>query len=161
MSKKSTTLIAAFFILLISGMFIYAHLKEKELEQPDSSQNPTEKPAEVDMYAYIDRVDAKHYYIEGTHTFVGEIVLPTPCDLLEVNSVVRESYPEQVTLEFTVINNSNDCAKQLTNQRYKTEVTASEEASFTATFMGREIVLNIIPAAEGELPEDFELFIKG
>ena len=161
MSKKSITLIVAFFILLISGMFIYAHLKEKELKEIDIPQNPTEKPTEVNMYAYLDRIDAKHYFIDGTHTFVGEVVMPTPCDLLEVNSVVRESYPEQVVLEFSVINNTDDCVKQLTNQRFKAEVTASEVASFTATFMERDIILNLIPATERELPEDFELFIKG
>ena len=54
------------------------------------------------------------------------------------------------------------CAQVMTTQRFMTQpITASAEATVTATFMGRQIELNLIPAAEGETPEEFELFIKG
>lgn len=87
--------------------------------------------------------------------------MPTPCDLLNTEVTIMESYPEQVVVDFSVINNADVCAQVVTAQRFKVEFSAAEEASISARFMGRDIELNLIPAAEGELPEDFEVFIKG
>lgn len=160
MSQKSIVLTVILFAILIAGMFVYAYLKKNELQ--NTKIEPT-KPAEEEQVLYPDitRVDAKHYYTDGVHTLVGEINFPTPCDLLEAEAVVMESYPEQVLINFEVINNSDTCAQVITAQRFKVEAQASLEASFSARFIGRDIELNLIPAAEGEVPEDFELFIKG
>lgn len=158
MSQKSIILITVLFVLIVMGMFIYAHLKKTELrEQPNNPEVVVEK----NPYDYIDRIDAKHYFVDNVHTLVGEVNMPTPCDLLVAESEVRESYPEQVVIKFTVINNSDTCIQQITTQRFKVEANASLNASFSATFMGQAIDLNLIPAAPGEKPEDFEVFIKG
>jgi len=157
MDKRSIILVVSVFLLIVVGMFVYAFLKSGEIAVP-VVVTPVE---EVVPYANITRIDAKHFYIDGVHTFAGQIELPTPCDLLEVESVVAESYPEQITLNFTVINNSEMCAQVITAQRFKVSATASAEAIVHATFMGRPVELNLIPAAAGETPEEFEVFIKG
>ena len=160
MDKRTILLVVSFFLLIIVGMFVFAYLKRAEMVQTPVVETPVEE--EVVLYPGITRIDAKHYIIDGEHTFAGELVLPTPCDLLEVDTTVRESYPEQIVLNFNVINNSEMCAQVMTTQRFMTEsVAASPEATVTATFMGRVIELNLIPAAPGERPEEFELFIKG
>ena len=159
MSQKSIILTVVLFALLIVGMFIYAHLKSSELEVVTVTASQEEE-APV-LYPDITRVDAKHFNIDGKHTFVGEIVFPSPCDFLETDAIVMESYPEQLILDFSVINNSHSCVEIQTAQRFKIDVVASENASFKARFMGRDIELNLIPAAEGEFPDDFEIFIKG
>ena len=147
------------FALIVAGMFIFAYLKKQEVSAPAPVASST--PTVVVPYADITRIDAKHYFINGVHTFVGEIPFPTPCDLLESTAVVMESYPEQIRLDFTVINNAEMCAQVVTAQRFLVTATASEQATTTATFMGRPVELNLVPAAPGEKPEDFELFIKG
>jgi hypothetical protein len=157
MDKRSIVLVVVLFALVVAGMFIFAYLKKTEIAEVPV----VVEKEEVSPYANIERIDAKHYYIDGTHTFVGEVVMPTPCDLLEVEALVMESFPEQIKLDFKVINNSESCAQILTTQRFKVEATASSEATVSGTFMGRPIILNLIPAAAGELPEEFELFIKG
>lgn len=159
MDKKTITLILIFFAVLVAGMFTFAYLKKTEIEV----EAPTEvtEPIVEDAYASITRIDGKHYFIDGVHTVVGEVPMPTPCDLLEVDALVAESYPEQITLAFSVINNSDTCIEETTPQRYMVSATASGEAGFKATFMGRPVELNLIPAAPGETPEEFELFIKG
>ena len=139
---------------------MYANLKKGELEQVEIPTEQLEQQI-VDPYADITQIDAKHYYIDGKHTIVGEVNMPTPCDLLEANAVVMESFPEQVRIDFTVINNAETCAQVVTAQRFKVEAIAGTDATFTATFMGRDIILNLIPAAKGETPDEFELFIKG
>lgn len=157
MDKKTIILVVSIFALIVAGMFIFAYLKKGEtLTEPVTEEQEEEMP-----YAGITRIDAKHFYIDGVHTFVGELTLPTPCDLLEVDSAVMESFPEQVRLNFNVINNAEVCAQVMTTQRFMVEVVASSEATVSASLMGREVVLNLIPAAPGETPEEFELYIKG
>lgn len=161
MSQKSIILVVTLFVLIVAGMFVYANLKKNELNNKDMA-NQVEVTEDQELpYPDITRIDAKHYYIDGTHTLVGEINFPTPCDLLEANAVVMESFPEQVRVDFNVVNNSDTCVQVVTAQRFKVEAVASDEATFSAKFMGRDVELNLIPAATGEVPEEFELFIKG
>jgi len=157
MDKRTIILVVTLFALIVGGMFLYAYLKRAEIKEAPVVL----EQEEVVPYALVETIDAKHYYIDSVHTFVGEVVLPTPCDLLEVEALVMESYPEQVRLDFSVINNSESCAQILATQRFKVEAKASSEAKISATFMGRNIPLNLIPAGAGETPDEFELFIKG
>ncbi len=156
MEKRTIILIVALFALVVIGMFTYTYIKKSEMSQIPVVETPVlnEDPLGV-------HIDAKHFYIDGVHTFVGEMTMPTPCDLLEVNSVVQESYPEQVRLDFTVINNSKTCEQIATNQRFMISVTASPEAKFSATYLGKPAELNLVPAGQGETPDEFEIYIKG
>lgn len=138
--------------------------------QPDTTvSDPVEIGEEQDAideqdqrFAHIDRISAVHFFDDGSHTFAGEIDMPTPCDLLEVDAVVMESFPEQIRLEFSVISEDTDlCAQVITPQRFMVQVDASEEATVTAELMGRSVELNLREAQPGETPDDFELFIKG
>jgi hypothetical protein len=157
MDKRAIILVVTLFILIVAGMFFYAYLKRGEIVE--SPVTVVEK--ETIAYPEVVRIDAKHYFIDGKHTFVGEIQLPTPCDLLEAGAVVMESFPEQIRLNFKVINNAQTCAQVVTAQRFKVSAVASVDAAVSAMFMDREVQLNLIPAAAGETPEEFELFIKG
>ncbi len=147
-------------ILVIAGMFMFAYFKKNELKEATPSVPRVQEPV-TSPYDSISRIDAKHFFSNGVHTIVGEILMPTQCDLLNWNSRVAESFPEQVTVHFTVVNNDDSCAQVVTPQRFKESFTASVGASINATFQGRSIELNLIPADPSETPEDFELFIKG
>lgn len=154
------TLAIVLFIVLIAGMFIFAFMWQRSDTQPQTNNEPSQQQDEG-PYANIDRVDAKHFYSDGTHTLVGEIPMPTPCDLLNSDATVAESDPEQVTINFTVVNESDTCAQVVTPQRFKVEVDASDKARFSATLQGRPIQLNLIAPEPGETPDDFELYLKG
>lgn len=159
MNQRTIVIAVALFILIVAGMFTFAFMKKNELvEQEPVVEDEAQEEVE---YASVTRITGKHYFIDGVHTIAGEIPMPTPCDLLEVEAMVMESMPEQVALDFTVINNAEFCAQVVTPQRFMVSATASEVATFSATFMGRPVELNLVPAGEGETPEDFELFIKG
>lgn len=159
MSQKSIILTVCLFALIIIGMFVYAQLKKNELTEVVVV--PSTVPTVSDAYVDVTQIDAKHYFIDGTHTVVGEINMPTPCDLLEYDAIVMESFPEQVTLNFSVLNTAESCVQTITPQRFRIEFSASIEATMHAVFMGRDVTLNLIPAAAGETPEEFELFFKG
>ena len=146
-------------LILAIALFLFAEYKKQNLETPLEVVEPT--VIETDPYVDIETVDAKHYYIDGVHTLVGEVNMPTPCDLLRQEVSVAESFPEQIFIDFIAINNSDACAQVITPQRFKLSAPASSEATFHAHFNDRDLNLNIIPAAEGETPEEFEVFIKG
>ena len=161
MQQRAIVLSITLFILIVLGMFAFVFIKQNEINKPAPQDNATEQTGPIDKYPDITRIDGKHFYIDGVHTVVGEVPMPTPCDLLEVEAIVAESFPEQITLDFSVINNAEFCAQVITPQRFKVSATASEEATFKALFENRVVELNLIDALPGETPDDFELFIKG
>lgn len=160
MENKHITAAVIVLVLIIIGMFVFAYLKKTELTEVPTPTNSTVNKDDS-RYGNITRIDAKHFFIDGTHTVVGEILMPTPCDLLSWSSRIQESMPEQVVIDFDVVNHSDTCASVVTAQRFKVVFNASEKAQIRATLEGRSIEVNLIPALQGESPDDFELFIKG
>ncbi len=158
MRRRDIVLVSSLLAILVVGMFVYTYLERGSLPAVVPVVEAPTVP--VDRYG-IKQIEGKHFYLDGVHTVVGELIMPTPCDLLEYNAVVAESMPEQVTLAFSVINNDDSCANLATPQRFLLTATASEMASFQATFMGQPVELNLIEAAANETPESFELYIKG
>lgn len=163
MNQKNIILIVSIFVFIVAGMFTFAWLKKQELakstDQPNDSLTPVD--AIEGPYSNIDRIDAKVFYTDGVYTLVGEILLPTPCDLLTADAIVMESYPEIINLDFSVINNAEMCAQVVTAARFMVSASASPEAQFHAHFMGRDVILNLLEPDPGETPDDFEMFVKG
>lgn len=161
MKTSTIYLIVGLFIAIIAGMIIFSYLAKQNIEDDMVTAPVEENPTLPENPYGVERIEATHFFEDGVHTIVGSIMMPTPCDLLEGAAQVAESFPEQITFNFTVINNAEMCAQVMTEQRFLVEASASENASIQATFMGEPVELNLIPAAEGESPENFELFIKG
>lgn len=161
--NKNLKWVGAVIVVVVIGLLFYGSYTQtmKQAKQDDQGVINTATTTNDNLYSDITTITAKHYFIDGKHTLVGEIILPTACDLLDNDFLIRETYPEQVMIDFTVINTAGDCEPALTPQRFMIEVVASAEAQFQADFMGRRVNLNLIPAPAGETPDQFELFIKG
>ena len=160
MNTKTLYLLIGALVVVLVGSLIFMQFNTVS-EQGSVVVDDDATDADPTPYDYIDRVDMVQFYADNMHTFVGEIDMPTPCDLLEATAEVRESMPEQIHISFNVINESEMCAQVITPARFMVTAPASEEATVTADFMGRSIELNLREPAPGETPEDFELFIKG
>lgn len=158
MSNRTIVLFVALFGLIVVGMFLFTYLYQKNTE-PVVTPEP-QATTTANTYG-ITRIDGKHFFVDGVHTIVGELAMPTPCDLLTTESTVAESFPEQVTFVFDVVNTTEVCVQVITNQRFKIEASASDQANLQAIFMGEPVALNLVEAEAGETPEKFELFIKG
>lgn len=158
MHNKSIVVAIVIFVLIIIGMFTFAFLKKSELKVSPVEQIPV---TEAGPYDYITRIDAKHFLVDGEHTLVGEILLPTPCDLLNWDTRVDESQLNTVSVDFTVINTTDSCVQTMTPQRFKVSFAGDQTTNIVSSFERRTVELNLIPAGEGETPDDFELFIKG
>lgn len=156
MRQREIVLVCGLLGAIVLGMFTYTYMAKTT--PPAVSEPVITEPTPTPL---VTRIDAKHFYRDGQHTIVGEVMMPTPCDLLTYESVVQESMPEQITFAFDVINNSEMCAQVVTPQRFMVSATGSEQANLSATFDGVAIELNLVEAAPNETLEDFELYFKG
>lgn len=158
-SNRVMLLAILLFVAIVGGMFAFAYWKQKDAKEAEAPVVPIDQSE--DRYASITRIDGKHFFIDDVHTIVGEVAVPTPCDLLDVDVVIAESFPEQVTLDFKLQNSAEFCAQVVTTQRFMVTAKVSEDATFKALLNSRVIELNLVEAAPGETPDSFELFIKG
>ncbi len=161
MNQRAILIFVILFIIIVAVMFAFTYIKKAEISTTNDEVVETDEQKPFDKYAGITLVTAKHFYINGIHTISGEIPMPTPCDLLEAEAFVLESSPEQIQINFSVINNADNCAQVITPQRFKVDASASESATFSAFFMKRPIELNLIEAEDGETPDNFDIYIKG
>jgi hypothetical protein len=160
MTKNSIIVLFFLLVLMVVGMFLFTYLYK--LNEPGASANTQAVSTSTTASLYnVTRIEGKHFFDEGVHTIVGELALPTPCDLLTTDAVVAESFPEQVSFNFTVINTTEDCDQRVTSQRFKIEARASKGAQLNAKFMGQAVELNLIEASAEETPDSFEIFEKG
>lgn len=157
---KNAIITIIVIILLIVGI-TYAITGFDGSEDSSNNTNvPTSTNERTEEREDIRTITAKHEFADGTHTVAGEIDMPTPCDLLEVEAEVVN--PRSAVLHFTTVNESEGaCAQVITPQRFKTSFEADENADITATFGGDRARLNLIDVPEGETLDDFEVFIKG
>lgn len=159
-NNKAMLLAVLLFTLVVLSMFAFAYWKQKDAsKEAEAPVVPIDQSE--DRYASITRIEGKHFFIDKVHTIVGEVAVPTPCDLLDVDVIIAESFPEQVTLDFKLNNSAEFCAQVVTTQRFMVTAKVSEEATFKTLLNSRVVELNLVEAAPGETPDSFELFIKG
>jgi hypothetical protein len=157
--KRALIVAAVLFAVVVAGMFGYARYAKEKLRQADAV--PT-APQEQQETQPITHIDAKHYYKDGEHTIAGEIIMPTPCDLLKAKAVVNESAPVHATVDLSIINNTQGvCVQMVTPQRFKVSFKGGADAKIDATLNGKPVTLNLIMARPDENPDDFEVFLKG
>ena len=158
MNQRALIVAILLFAVIVGGMFGYAYLKRGQLQT--ATPVPTAPPQ--DNTPNITHIDAKHFFKDGVHTIAGEIMMPTPCDLLEASPITLESSRDEVTVAFRVINNTQGvCAQIITPQRFKVSFEANKGAIIKALFKGEPVILNLIEAGPDENPDDFEIFQKG
>ena len=162
MQKRQIVLAVVIFSLLLVGMFGYAYLKRTELAREKASQARETSTTTPEVTPRM-RINAKHFFSEAdkVHTLVGEIAMPTPCDLLTYSATTSDE-GKRAVVSFDVVNNSKDvCIQLITPQRFKVTFTAQKDATIEALYSNAPADLNLVPAGAGEDPTDFELFIKG
>lgn len=156
MSKISVALWVV-VILLIGGAF-YLYAPESLRFWQGQTAAPITASQNVPKH---EPINAKHQYKNGTHTVAGEVNMPTACYVLNTNSVIAESMPEQVTINFTATTGGDPCTQVITGERFKIDFKASGDAVIKATWNGQPVDLNLVPASSDEDLNNFELYIKG
>lgn len=147
----------AILLVLIGGTY---YLSTREIATPATQTSQNEIPGTV-LSEDVMRINAKHSFKNGKHIVAGEIEVPTPCHSLSVETLFRESDPEQVTLAFETKSDVDVCAQVISSRRFKIEFNADQNASIGATFNGEEAILNLIEAGPNEDLDNFDIYLKG
>lgn len=158
MNKRAIIVATILFILIIGAMFGYSSMKRAELSKQ------TDVPVVVTPRTDVEpvRVNAVHFFSVGKHTVVGDVMMPTPCDLLSATSTVAASAPEQASIVLTTVNNVKTCAQVLTLQRFRVDFSANKDVTIKAVLDGKDVILNLKDAEPGMKPEKLgDLFFKG
>lgn len=163
MNQKAIVLSVLIFFVVVGGMFAFAYFKKKELER---TATPVPAKEIVDVVKTPVRINGMHFFVDGTHTVIGDVVLGSTCDLITVDdTLVAESAPEQVRILLSVVNNDTEqssCIQTPTTRRFKTIFTASKNAIIQATLNGEPALLNLIEGDPKQNPDDVgEIFLKG
>lgn len=67
-------------------------------------------------------------YNDGVYSYSGTIQKPTPCHEIKSEYVIRESFPEQVDLRFTVVDSGEICSQVIDKEEVNGQIPVSEEA---------------------------------
>ena len=157
--KQSHIIATVIFLLILGGIIFFGFFTNSGSDTALDDRNPV-TDNDPDARPEIT-ITAKHQFKDGTHIIVGETDMPTPCHIFTHETLIAESFPEQVTINFDLSTQADTCTQVITPARFLVEFQASEEASIEATLNGERIILNLIEAGPDENLEEFELFIKG
>ncbi|MBP9771630.1 MAG: hypothetical protein KBD16_01765 [Candidatus Pacebacteria bacterium] len=118
-------LVILFLMIALSG-----HRVDTPSTSPDTATttNTTPEPTGVG----ITVLDS---FAEGVHTYAFDLFLPTPCHSLSKPDVlVRESYPEQIGISYSVIAPpaGTMCTQVISRVPVSVDATASEGARLTS-----------------------------
>lgn len=81
-------------------------------------------------------VDISYEYIDGRYIYNAIVKKPTPCHKLEVETVVRESYPEQVDLNFTTKDSGEVCIQVIDEEEVSGSIEVSKDATINVYLNG-------------------------
>lgn len=155
--KIMAIVIGIITLVLIAGGFYYSYKANRENKEVF---NPKEESTRgIDNM--MQTVDVKHQFRNGTHTFAGEIVLPTPCDSVEVKAEKDAVDQSRVVLAFATSNTSEVCAEVISSRRFKTTIDGVKDIKISGTLNGEEIILNVFEVPQDENLDTFEIYIKG
>lgn len=100
------------------------------------------KPAPGEEPIAAMTIPATKSYQNGTYTVSGVLSLPTPCHELKTETRILESYPEQVVIEFTVVDSGGICVQVIDERPWTVQVKVSSEATFRAIVNGQAAVFS-------------------
>ena len=110
---------------------------------------------------YVQIVNVKHQYKGGTHTYAGEIDLPTPCDTLASSAVANAQDSSKYTLTFTSSASSSACAQVRTSKAFKISFKAGQTVTVEGTLNGKKLRLNLFEVRADQDLDSFDIYIKG
>ncbi len=121
--RKKYLLIGLIFGLILLSVIAFFLINDRT--QDDVTQDPNNTPS-VDYGMVLE----KEYKSDNLWEYKVTGQFPNPCYTASVEEMVRESYPEQVTILVNVSQPSSEmvCAQVISDYEYEDSFTASEQA---------------------------------
>ncbi len=158
--SKTPMIIGVVVVIILIGLGLYFWLGGKnETNIIPTDENPVVTTPTDNGYVQI--VNVKHQYKAGTHTYAGEIDLPTPCDTLKSEAVKDATTANKFTLTFTTTKSSQVCAQVITSKPFKISFKADKDVTVDATLDGKKLRLNTYEVREDQDLDSYDIYIKG
>lgn len=140
-------LLALILFVALPFLGFYAGMKYQQAIAPPSQEVPNgTKPNGSDQTGWktivdSDQVTVKTKYEAGVLKYSGTVQLPTPCHKLKEESLVMESYPEQVQIRLTIQDPGPGtfCAQVITQKEFSGQVQVSEKAVVSVYLNGEKV----------------------
>ncbi len=128
-------------LVLISVVLLLAACSmPSPVKNSDSTSNlvtPTRPVGAAKASFAVEGLKLELFFLDNHYVYYGNAQLPNPCYDLTVNSVIAESYPEQVTLNLVTRNNPGKvCAQVVSSKIFSGSIEVSENAVFTVNYNG-------------------------
>jgi len=141
-------LLASILFIALPFLGFYVGMKYERAIVPQSQDLITSdtKPRSSDQTGWKTIVDTKQVTVEtkyenGTLKYSGTVQLPSPCHQLKDETVVLESFPEQVQIRLTIQNPDPQiqCIQVVTPKEFSGQMQVSEKAVVSVFLNGEKI----------------------
>lgn len=126
MDKKKTLIVAVIGALLVGSIILVNYLNNAASQKAQPQTTASIRKDSVEGFELVAK-----YLGNSSWEYVITSQLPDPCTQVQVETLVAESYPEQVTIKVTVEPPSPSvmCVQMITDYNYQGNFTASEQAT--------------------------------
>ena len=144
----------ALIVIVIAtvGTYFYNQNKTDKLvdERKDAINQEIERP-EITL-------NAKHQFKGGTHVFVGQIELPTPCHFV-ITSVQKNQ--SETIINIDTKSEAEMCAQVITNKEFRVTFDGTAEENIIAKLNGELVNLNLFEIDANQNIDEVDIFNKG
>lgn len=156
MNKKFFTGILFLLIILFLVSAIYYN-KNKASQDIDPRQNAISE----EMQRSDTTINVKHQYKDGTHVYVGQVELPTPCHSYNVSGIQREEDLVEIAIEISDPSTDDVCAQVIVQKTFRVSFQGSEDIGVIASINGEIVNLNEFEVSPDKDIDDYQILIKG
>lgn len=151
MNTKGVLIVVGFGIIIaVTAFFVFLGNTSRNALTPDQGDGANGGTTTI-TDEQSQEIGVARTFVDGRHIYVGEINLPTPCHELDHEVIIRESFPEQVTIAFTHTSESEMCAQVVTPEMFEVSFTASKDAVVDMTVNGEALSYYIIEGGNIEI----------
>ena len=122
----------------------------------DNTSIPDVDISGMDVIDSIDTISVVHAFVGGSHSYTGEINLPTPCHELSHTVTIAESFPEQVTIDFVATTETKECTQYIIPEPFSVSFMASSEAQVSMTLNKEPLLFKEISLDVPDIFEEYE-----
>ena len=141
-------LLALVLFVALPFLGFYAGMKYQEAIAPPNEvkvSTPSATPkgggsqSTTKITIKTNEITLKATYENGVLKYSGTVQIPTPCYKLKDETVVLESFPEQVQIRISIVQTRDICAQVITNKEFSGQVQVSDQATISVYLNGEKI----------------------
>lgn len=145
MGKSTFVYLIIAVLVIFGGAILYRNNQNQKIEDSFTREDVIEdiinRPTQT--------INSKYQYKDGVHNFVGNISVPTPCHLVDVEIIEQENETE---IAITTTASDDVCVQIVSEKEFTTSFAGPQDRLIVASLNGEVVNLNLF-----EVPTDQEI----